>query len=815
MQATAGPTAVLVYDPASKQILTQKPSDAQSTWTPAQLRRDAHAALERAFLDAQVHPDRLRYAFLSRVFIVQAPRPLGGRRKPGFLSFSGDTADDAVDWVLELACAASPARRGRGQNRLLGFVVDALNEVLALHHEHKDKDALDDAVLKGMRRSAHLVQGDRFVLPEHLRDSFRKANAREGASVRSGAAGSSSAVPIVTVAIGEMATTSRDRGRIMQRMDDEDLEGDNEDEDEENEPDEDDYVDEYELEDREKEERVRGRRDRAEADEDREHEEDDGDVYASGRSSRRSARSARQSPTTKRRKTPSDPQGIVGLRRSKRLKKADELDEDEGEVEGSEDLPAGGFLTNSRRESEEMEVPGGPERTLLGEYPPTSQSAFHPVRPSFDGHDREAGAGAFAGPATYHHQPMRTFKVDPTPLHEPSALPSTTSSPRAVRQRVDNVSASSIIPPSPFRDPPALPAPTNAGDGSQHMADQDFHGFPHLPLNPFHEDPSFPANLPHQDASWNPEQQPAVATTDFIVSSTAAQGSPPVISAHPQASSWSLSHQRNHLPLPGTSPRTLPPIPPPPRSLTAHHTPLTPLTTLDAALDEIRRLRAMLDESVDRELGWTRREVVLLSELRDRDRAAAAAAAMPPASGSDQPGPAQPPPSAPRPRGRPKGARGRPRGARGVSRARAAVAAAVANRRAEPSPQQQPLQQPVFEPPPPVPPPHAYAYAGFYGPQGQGAGFYGGGPPGPGYGGYGGGPSGPGYYERGWGGHEGGMFGGPQEQGGWGSGGGAGSVVGGPEQGGWGGPGSGGGGGPPEHGGWGGPGSSGGGPPDG
>ncbi|KAJ3192544.1 hypothetical protein HK101_006346 [Irineochytrium annulatum] len=186
MQAD-GPAIVLAYDQGRKQVFIKNPDPEQSGWAVDQLRQNCHAVFERAFTDNEVHPDRLRYAFVAKVFIVQTPRPIGGKRRPGFLEFVGETADDAVDWILTLA-TLPPVRKGKRRppdpGSLLRFVVSALNEVLGLHVTGRDKDGMDDAVMRGMRRAGQLDMADKIYLPEHLRESYRKASPAVGASER-------------------------------------------------------------------------------------------------------------------------------------------------------------------------------------------------------------------------------------------------------------------------------------------------------------------------------------------------------------------------------------------------------------------------------------------------------------------------------------------------------------------------------------------------------------------------------------------------------------------------------------------------------
>ncbi|KAI8851219.1 hypothetical protein BC829DRAFT_129082 [Chytridium lagenaria] len=125
-----------------------------------------------ALTESGAVPERLIYAFASKVFCTTIPRPIGGKRAPGFLSFAGASAEELLIWIIEKAIT-SPTRRGRGKpldpGDLLTMVVGFFNEVLTLHRSGS-KDDLDNAVLRGMRRAGHLVNtGSRTILPPHLR----------------------------------------------------------------------------------------------------------------------------------------------------------------------------------------------------------------------------------------------------------------------------------------------------------------------------------------------------------------------------------------------------------------------------------------------------------------------------------------------------------------------------------------------------------------------------------------------------------------------------------------------------------------------
>ncbi|KAJ3117396.1 hypothetical protein HDU96_006921, partial [Phlyctochytrium bullatum] len=82
----SGPALTLRWDPTTRRLLAQTPLPDQRNWTYHQLKDHTLRTLHQAFSSSReprVHPHRLGYAFLSKVFVVNAPRPIGGKRRPG------------------------------------------------------------------------------------------------------------------------------------------------------------------------------------------------------------------------------------------------------------------------------------------------------------------------------------------------------------------------------------------------------------------------------------------------------------------------------------------------------------------------------------------------------------------------------------------------------------------------------------------------------------------------------------------------------------------------------------------------------------
>ncbi|KAI8828842.1 hypothetical protein BC829DRAFT_424119 [Chytridium lagenaria] len=179
----------------------------QKPWTYPILKDHTLQVMTTALSTTRVHPDRMIYAFLSKVFIVNAPRPIGGKRKPGFLSFEGDNAGDALVWVLGKALLPpeeQAQRRRPGPGAVLEFLVQMANETLDML-EKGTKDEMDDAVLKGMRRCGHLAVEGRIVLPQHLRDD---GTDHSGAGMATTSSTSSSARSLSTSSMSIVSSSS-------------------------------------------------------------------------------------------------------------------------------------------------------------------------------------------------------------------------------------------------------------------------------------------------------------------------------------------------------------------------------------------------------------------------------------------------------------------------------------------------------------------------------------------------------------------------------------------------------------------------------
>ncbi|KAJ3199318.1 hypothetical protein HDU67_002910 [Dinochytrium kinnereticum] len=176
----SGPSLTLHYNPTLNLIQIQDPpSPTTSNWTTADHHTHCLQTYETAATHNNGHFHRFIYALTGRVFVVTAPRPIGGKREPGFRAFNGSSAEDVLDWILGIAAAAPLTGRGRKRQppgEILRFVVGEMNLVLELSRRGEGrlgaKDEMDNLVLRGMAQAGHLPQTGRTLLPERLRVSM-------------------------------------------------------------------------------------------------------------------------------------------------------------------------------------------------------------------------------------------------------------------------------------------------------------------------------------------------------------------------------------------------------------------------------------------------------------------------------------------------------------------------------------------------------------------------------------------------------------------------------------------------------------------
>ncbi|KAI8847783.1 hypothetical protein BC829DRAFT_490479 [Chytridium lagenaria] len=177
----SGPAMTLRYVHETNSIeLDDPPLPASTTWTQPDLHSHSRSVLHESYKHNIGHAHRFIYALVGRVFVVGAPRPIGGRGNLG----SGHIA-------------VAPPLTGRGRKRqpageILRYVVGEMNFVLALNKRGSGsngtltaKDEMDNLVLRGMAQSGHLQHSGRTLLPEHMRVSLDNSHSFQNDSVSS------------------------------------------------------------------------------------------------------------------------------------------------------------------------------------------------------------------------------------------------------------------------------------------------------------------------------------------------------------------------------------------------------------------------------------------------------------------------------------------------------------------------------------------------------------------------------------------------------------------------------------------------------
>ncbi|KAJ3203978.1 hypothetical protein HDU67_009844 [Dinochytrium kinnereticum] len=113
---------------------------------------------------------------VGTVFVTSAPRPLGGKRSPGYIKMLKTRrlpVEELADWIVDVSCVAPKCGRGFRvvpPGECMEFSVAKANGVLGLRRLGK-RDEMDNLVLRGLAVSGHL--GDDLIMPSYL-----KANAK-------------------------------------------------------------------------------------------------------------------------------------------------------------------------------------------------------------------------------------------------------------------------------------------------------------------------------------------------------------------------------------------------------------------------------------------------------------------------------------------------------------------------------------------------------------------------------------------------------------------------------------------------------------
>ncbi|KAJ3143890.1 hypothetical protein HK101_002978 [Irineochytrium annulatum] len=203
---------VITFDPHSTppRLLCGPPDRAQSLWSFSQHRSHCRHTILTALSVTEEHPHRCFYALAHAAFTPAAPRPIGGKRYPGYSRFRCKEPIDVLDWLLDVSLAPEwevGRRKPPHPSTLLCVVVEAVNGVLEAHFKEEKgaREAMNEGVLVGMKRAGVISRiGERTSLPEYLRERRGERGPRGDGTA--GVAGASADVG----ATG--AITARDNG---------------------------------------------------------------------------------------------------------------------------------------------------------------------------------------------------------------------------------------------------------------------------------------------------------------------------------------------------------------------------------------------------------------------------------------------------------------------------------------------------------------------------------------------------------------------------------------------------------------------------
>ncbi|KAJ3267271.1 ZZ-type zinc finger-containing protein 3 [Chytriomyces hyalinus] len=128
--------------------------------------RQSYLALLDLFATTKVHPNRLIYAMAGMIYTLHAPAPFGGVHKFSTLATdTGTTANELLLYTVTRGFDHYFKFRDRGA---LKCIVARANKVL--HYQTIGlKDALDEAMLKGMKKAGRITTYSAVVIPETLK----------------------------------------------------------------------------------------------------------------------------------------------------------------------------------------------------------------------------------------------------------------------------------------------------------------------------------------------------------------------------------------------------------------------------------------------------------------------------------------------------------------------------------------------------------------------------------------------------------------------------------------------------------------------
>ncbi|KAI8855316.1 hypothetical protein BC829DRAFT_378578, partial [Chytridium lagenaria] len=169
-----GPSLIPHIDPNSQLLTLNPPAGLELTWTLPRLQDEFRSLLQRSIWenDPNSHHHRLLYAWVGTLFHETAPRPIGGKRLPGFviiLRGQRKCIVEIVEWVLDVSCRGPKCGRGFRvvpPGECMRFVVGKWNEVLKVWRENK-KSVMNQMVMRGLEVVKHLQEAE--GMPSYLK----------------------------------------------------------------------------------------------------------------------------------------------------------------------------------------------------------------------------------------------------------------------------------------------------------------------------------------------------------------------------------------------------------------------------------------------------------------------------------------------------------------------------------------------------------------------------------------------------------------------------------------------------------------------
>ncbi|KAI8607718.1 hypothetical protein BC830DRAFT_89064 [Chytriomyces sp. MP71] len=104
-------------------------------------------------------------------FSPKSPPPIGGSKlKPGYAAFKGPDAATLLTWIVTESYKTYWITRDPA---ILSFLAKSFNRILAMH-QRGEKDALDERLMKGLKKAGHISWLDGIACPLLRRESSQE-----------------------------------------------------------------------------------------------------------------------------------------------------------------------------------------------------------------------------------------------------------------------------------------------------------------------------------------------------------------------------------------------------------------------------------------------------------------------------------------------------------------------------------------------------------------------------------------------------------------------------------------------------------------